>query len=236
MNSTNKSQLKDRHKQILEVIENYRQEHGYAPSYREICSLTDITSTSMVNYYLEQLEEMGYIERQDNISRSLKIKKSAQGKINKALGKMQQAADQISTMINIPVLGRIVASEPIPIPESDFSLFDAESTVDVAESLLPRNLDRATLFALEVAGDSMIDAMVNDGDVIIMKPVQEARNGEMVAVRLKDSNETTLKYYHYEGDHVRLQPANPTMDPIYVDSSRDIEIQGKVVLVIRQID
>ena len=81
----------------------------------------------------------------------------------------------------------------------------------------------------------MIDAMVNDGDVIIMKPVQEAKNGEMVAVRFKDRNETTLKHFYREGDRVRLQPANPTMDPIYVDSSTEIEVQGKVVLVIRQI-
>ena len=236
MTSHSTPKLKDRHKQILEVIEDYRDEHGYAPSYREICARTDITSTSMVNYYLEQLEDMGIIERQENISRSLKIKQSAQRKINQALGKVRQTADEAAQLINIPVVGRIVASEPIPIPETDFSLFDAETNLDVSESLLPRKLDKDTLFALEVAGESMIDAMVNDGDVIIMKPVQEARNGEMVAVRLKDSNETTLKYYHFEGDRVRLQPANPTMDPIYVDSSQDLEIQGKVVLVIRQIE
>lgn len=236
MTSHSTPKLKDRHKQILEVIEDYRDEHGYAPSYREICARTDITSTSMVNYYLEQLEDMGIIERQENISRSLKIKQSAQRKINQALGKVRQTADEAAQLINIPVVGRIVASEPIPIPETDFSLFDAETNLDVSESLLPRKLDKDTLFALEVAGESMIDAMVNDGDVIIMKPVQEARNGEMVAVRLKDSNETTLKYYHFEGDRVRLQPANPTMAPIYVDSSQDLEIQGKVVLVIRQIE
>lgn len=234
--TSKKRQLKDRHKQILQVIEDYREEHGYAPSYREICNLTDITSTSMVNYYLEQLEDMGYIERQENISRSLKLKETTQEKFGKAVGKFNRTVDQVSRMVNIPVVGRIVASEPIPIPETDFSLFDAESNVDVAESLLPRKLDTETLFALEVAGDSMIDAMVNDGDVIIMKPVQQASNGEMVAVRLKDTNETTLKYYHYEGDRVRLQPANPNMEPIFVDPATDIEIQGKVVLVIRQIN
>lgn len=227
--------LKDRHKQILEVIEDYRAEHGYAPSYREICAQTDITSTSMVNYYLEQLEEMGYIERQENISRSLKIKQAAREQVQKAIGAVKQAADSFSETLNIPILGRIVASEPVPIPESDFSLFDAESVVDIAVSLIPRNVENENLFALEVEGDSMIDAMVNDGDIIIMRPAAEARNGEMVAVRLKDQNETTLKRYYFEGDRVRLQPANPTMDPIYIDSSTDLEIQGKVVLVIRQV-
>jgi repressor LexA len=227
--------LKERHKQVLDVIQAYHEKHGYAPSYREICAQTDITSTSMVNYYLEQLEEMGYIERSENISRSLKIKEAAREKVDQVLGNVKQVVQEISNALTIPIVGRIVASEPVPIPETDFSLFDAESTIDIPETLIPFNVRQENLFALEVAGDSMIDAMVNDGDVIIMKPVKEAQNGEMVAVRLKDQNETTLKHFYKEGNRVRLQPANPTMEPIYVDSAGDIEIQGKVVLVIRQI-
>ena len=229
-----RKQLKERHKQVLDVIQEYHAKHGYAPSYREICARTDITSTSMVNYYLEQLEEMGYIERGENISRSLTIKGAAQEKVDQVLGNVKEAVQELSQALTIPVVGRIVASEPIPIPETDFALFDAESNVEIPESLIPFNLQKENLFALEVDGDSMIDAMVNDGDLIIMKPTQEARNGEMVAVRLKDQNETTLKHFYHEGNRVRLQPANPTMDPIYVDSSSDIEIQGSVVLVIRQ--
>jgi repressor LexA len=229
-----RKQLKERHKQVLDVIQNYTAKHGYAPSYREICARTDITSTSMVNYYLEQLEEMGYIERVDNISRSLQIKGAAQEKVNKVLGNVRQVVQEISNSLSIPIVGRIVASEPVPIPETDFALFDPESKIDVPESLIPFNMQKENLFALEVEGDSMIDAMVNDGDLIIMRPTREARNGEMVAVRLIDQNQTTLKHYYREGDRVRLQPANPTMDPIYVDSSSDLEIQGSVVLVIRQ--
>ena len=229
-----RKQLKERHKQVLDAIQDYRAKHGYAPSYREICARTDITSTSMVNYYLEQLEEMGYIERSENISRSLKIKDAAQEKVDQVLGNVKQVVNEISNALSIPVVGRIVASEPIPIPETDFNLFDAESKIEIPESLIPFNIQKDNLFALEVDGDSMIDAMVSDGDVIIMKPVREAQNGEMVAVRLKDQNETTLKHFYHEGNRVRLQPANPTMDPIYVDSSSDIEIQGSVVLVIRQ--
>jgi len=234
MASKARKQLKERHKQVLDVIQEYRAKHGYAPSYREICARTDITSTSMVNYYLEQLEEMGYIERSENISRSLKIKGTAQEKVDQVLGNVKQVVQDISNSLTIPVVGRIVASEPVPIPESDFSLFDSESTIDIPESLIPFNVQKEKLFALEVDGDSMVDAMVNDGDLIIMKPAREAQNGEMVAVRLKDQNETTLKHFYHEGNRVRLQPANPTMDPIYVDSSTEIEVQGKVVLVIRQ--
>ena len=226
--------LKERHKQVLDVIQEYSEKHGYAPSYREICARTDITSTSMVNYYLEQLEEMGYIDRVENISRSLQIKETAQDKVNQVIGNVKQAVEEISHSLTIPLVGRIVASEPVPIPETDFSLFDAESNIQVPESLIPFNMQKENLFALEVDGDSMIDAMVNDGDVIIMKPTREARNGEMVAVRIKDQNETTLKHFFHEGDRVRLQPANQTMDPIYIDSSSDIEVQGSVVLVIRQ--
>lgn len=229
-----RKQLKERHKQVLDVIQEYTAKHGYAPSYREICARTDITSTSMVNYYLEQLEEMGYIDRDQNISRSLQIKGAAQEKVQQLLGGVKQAVAEVSNLLTIPIVGRIVASEPVPIPETDFALFDAESNVDVPESLIPFNMQKERLFALEVAGDSMIDAMVNDGDLIIMRPTREARNGEMVAVRLKDQNETTLKHFYHEGSRVRLQPANPTMDPIYVDSSSDLEIQGSVVLVIRQ--
>lgn len=227
--------LKERHKQVLDVIQEYSEKHGYAPSYREICARTDITSTSMVNYYLEQLEEMGYIERVENISRSLQIKETAQDKVNQVIGNVKQAVEDVSHSLTIPLVGRIVASEPVPIPETDFSLFDAESNIQIPESLIPFNMQKENLFALEVDGDSMIDAMVNDGDVIIMKPTREARNGEMVAVRIKDQNETTLKHFYHEGDRVRLQPANPTMDPIYIDSSSDIEVQGSVVLVIRQL-
>jgi repressor LexA len=234
MTSKAQKQLKDRHKQVLEVIQDYTSKHGYAPSYREICARTDITSTSMVNYYLEQLEEMGYIERSENISRSLQIKDTAQEKVGQVLDNVKQAVEEISNSLTIPVVGRIVASEPVPIPDTDFALFDAESNIDVPESLIPFNMQKENLFALEVDGDSMIDAMVNDGDLIIMRPTLEAQNGEMVAVRLKDQNETTLKHFYHEGDRVRLQPANPTMDPIYVDSSSDLEIQGSVVLVIRQ--
>jgi repressor LexA len=90
------------------------------------------------------------------------------------------------------------------------------------------------LFALEVEGQSMIDAMVNDGDIVIMKKAQTAQNGEMVAVWLKDDDKTTLKYFFKEEKRIRLQPANPTMDPIYVNSSADLIIQGKVVMVVRK--
>ena len=95
--------------------------------------------------------------------------------------------------------------------------------------------DDPNLYALEVRGDSMIDALIHDGDMVVMKHQQEATNGELVAVWLKSEKETTLKRFYREKDRVRLQPANPTMQPIYVHPS-NVEIQGKVVLVIRKLE
>ena len=101
--------------------------------------------------------------------------------------------------------------------------------------MLPENDGTEQLYALRVFGDSMIDAMVNDGDIVVMKKVDQARNGEMVAVWLSDRDETTLKYFYLENGKVRLQPANPLMKPIIIEDPSIVEIQGKVVLVIRQL-
>jgi repressor LexA len=121
------------------------------------------------------------------------------------------------------------------VPPSDFNYFDAESFVDVARSMLPSREKGEGLYALEVQGDSMIDAMINDGDIVIMKPVQQARNGELVAIWLSDRDETTLKYFFSENGRVRLQPANPTMKPIYIENPDAVEVQGKVVMVVRKV-
>jgi repressor LexA len=107
--------------------------------------------------------------------------------------------------------------------------------VDIARSLLPTREKGNELYALEVKGNSMIDAMINDGDIVVMRKAQEARNGEMVAVRVED-DEYTLKYFFKEKDGYRLQPANPTMKPIYVSKSKQLEINGKVVMVIRRMN
>ena len=219
--------LSERQQRILEFIDSFQKNNGYPPSIREIRDHTRITSTSVVNYYLVQLQEMGYIERDNHVSRGIRLIQP----ISRAINEIGQA---VSELLQIPILGRIVAGSPVPMPSSDFSYFDAESMVDVASSLLPSSERNSKLYALEVQGDSMIDAMVYNGDIVIMKPAQEAHNGEMVAVWLRDQEETTLKYFYRENEQVRLQPANPNMQPIYQDAA-NVEIQGKVVMVIRQV-
>jgi len=229
MMARKKAGLGERHKRILKFLEKFQVENGFPPSIREIGENTNISSTSVVNYYLNQLEEMNFIERESNVSRGIRQLKTLEGNI-------VQAAQSISDMFSIPVVGRIVAGQPVPVPSSDFNYYDQESGIDIARSLLPPREKTEDLFALEVQGDSMIDAMVNDGDIVVMRPVKQAENGEMVAVWLLDRDETTLKYFFNENGRVRLQPANPSMKPIIIDDPTQVQVQGKVVLVIRKLE
>ena len=225
-----KQGLSERHKKILEVLEDYQINVGYPPSIREIGKEAGISSTSVVNYYLDQLEDKGYIERDRKVSRGMRLIKDVTGQLIDAV------EDTMESMLRIPLAGRIGAGIVIQPPDSDFDIFPADEGIEVARSMLSDKDANANLYALEVEGTSMIDAMVDDGDIVIMKHTREARNGEMVAVRLSDSDETTLKYFYRENGRVRLQPANPTMQPIIIDDPSSVEVQGKVVMVIRQMD
>lgn len=230
--------LSKRHKKILKFLAEFQEENGYSPSIREIGESIGVRSTSLVDYYLKQLEGKDYISREQHISRSICLlrplegTKSASQRIAEGV---RRAGSAIDDLLRIPVMGRIVASEPLPMPATDVGYFDSESSIEIARSLLPAKEKPEDLFALEVQGDSMIDAMVNDGDIIIMKRAQQAENGEMVAVWLDGKDETTLKYFYREPKGIRLQPANPNMGPIYVDDPANLRIMGKVVMVIRQV-
>ena len=225
--------LTDDQKRLLKVIRTYTTTRGYAPSYREMQIKMGFTSTSVISNHLSVLENHGYIRRDPNIARGLNLVRLPQDPYHAPVGTIQPST---KGLLSIPLFGRIVASKPVPVPASDFNYFDAESTVEIALSMLPERKDLAEqLYALQVQGDSMVDDMVRDGDIVIMQPTREARNGEMVAVWLADEDETTLKRFYREGDRIRLQPANPTMDPIYITEERTIEVQGVVVMIISQI-
>ena len=228
--------LSERHRKIMEFLTRFQEKSGYSPSIRQIGDSIGVKSTSLIDYYLNQLQQMGIIERDQHVSRSIRvINPIPPTTAQRVTEVVRTTANVINDLLRVPVVGRIVASAPIPVPASDLNYFDSESGVDIARSLLPAKEKVGDLFALEVSGDSMIDAMINDGDIIIMKKAQEARNGEMVAVWLDDNDETTLKYFYRETNRVRLQPANPTMGPIFVDNPERLRIMGKVVMVIRQI-
>lgn len=214
--------LGERHQKILDFLQSYQRENRYPPSIREIGEKTGISSTSVVNYYLDQLEKKGLIQRDRKISRGVRLS-SQNGSVD---------------TLRVPILGPIAAGLPLPEldPNISYMTDNEANAVDIARSLLPSKEKGENLFALEVKGESMIDAMINDGDIVVMRPASEARNGEMVAVWLPRDNEATLKYFFKEKDRYRLQPANPTMKPIYVKKSDPLEIKGKVVMVIRKLE
>jgi repressor LexA len=214
--------LGERHQKILDFIQEYQTKHKHPPSIREIGEHCDISSTSVVNYYLDQLEKSGHIERDRKISRGLRLSNT----------------NATGDMLRVPILGPIAAGIPLPDlqPGVTYMTDNEANAIDIARSLLPAKEKGNDLYALEVKGESMIDAMINDGDIVVLKPAVEARNGEMVAVWLPRDNEATLKYFFKEKDGYRLQPANPTMGPIFVKKSEPLEIKGKVVMVIRKVE
>ncbi len=209
--------LTERQQAILDFIRVFSVRSKYPPTIREIGKSVGISSTSVVNYNLNVLEKQGLIERDKTVSRGIKL--------------AGEAADATSlTTVRVPVLGRIAAGEPIPVPNTDFSIL-GEEVLEITRELLP--VDDKNVYALQVRGNSMVDAMIGDGDIVVMQHREKADNGELVAVWLKDKGEATLKRFFHEKGKVRLQPANPTMQPIFADP-RNVEIQGKVVLVIRR--
>ncbi len=218
--------LSTRQKKILDFIEKFINDHGYPPTIREIGEAVGIASTSVVNYNLNKLVERGYIEREPEVSRGLRLA-SFSGIVELPVG----YADPMS-LVQVPLVGKIAASAPVPLPGEDFGYYyDRDDLIEVPQSMLAKS-QRDELFALRVTGDSMIDAMVADGDIVILKRQQIARNGDMVAVWLSERGETTLKKYYLEGKRVRLQPANPTMDPIYVNTEQ-VNVQGRVLAILR---
>jgi repressor LexA len=208
--------LSERQRKILEFIKSFSLDSGYPPTIREIGEAVDISSTSVVNYNLNALQKEGFIVRDRTVSRGIRLTESLDG--------LRAAAD----LIQVPLLGRIAAGTPVPVPEDGF----AGETIDLTRDLVPAGEDT---YALQVRGDSMIDAFINDGDVVIMHYQQTAHDGEMVAAWLTNEEETTLKRYYHEGDRVRLQPENSQMEPIYV-APDNLQIQGKVLAVIRQVN
>ncbi len=230
--------LGERHMKILEFLAKH-QDKGYPPSIREIGEETDISSTSVVNYYLNQLEKWGYIKRDRKISRGVLAVPEKLSELNIDFpSAFQEVAQKAIDSLKIPMLGRIGASLPMPVPDSDFNYFDAEDAVEIASGLISTRNPEG-LFALQVQGDSMIDAMVNDGDIVIMRKIEnnsQAKNGDMLAIWLSDKSETTLKYFYKEKDNYRLQPANPTMDPIILPKTERLDIKGKVIMVVRNLE
>jgi len=211
--------LSARQERILEFIRSFLGERQFPPSVREIQHACAISSTSVVDYNLHILQREGHIRREQVISRGIEL-----------LGASPARYHSAPAVVSVRLMGSIAAGEPLlTFPEA----FQGEpmETLDVPASMASHP-DR--VYALRVKGLSMIDALIDDGDIVLLESGSDVRDGDMVAAWLVDEREATLKRLYREGDRVRLQPANSQMAPIYVDA-RNVEVHGRVVGVIRQI-
>jgi repressor LexA len=206
--------LSDRQRQILEFISHYIEEHDRPPTNREIGQAMGIASTGHVDYHLSVLSKKGYIEREANTSRGLRLTPVG-------------APHPRRRVYHVPVVGRIAAGEPIE------AITDPSDAVELGDDFATEDA-----YALRVRGKSMIEDLIDDGDLVVVQPAQTAANGEVVVALLmngpSEHGEATLKRYYHERDRIRLQPANQAMQPIYV-RPEDVQIQGKVVALIRQL-
>ena len=202
----------DKRDRILKFIREFIDDRGYAPTVAEIQISCGISSKSVVGYHLRSLEREGSIRRDAEISRAIEIT---------GMGKRALA---------IPLLGEIAAGQPIPVPTEDAWHAVPQETVEVPAEMLPAGVQA---YALKVNGNSMIDALVDDGDIVILDSTNTADDGDMVAAWLTERQEATLKKLHRESERIRLQPANRNMAPIYVDPDK-AQVQGRVIAVLRK--
>ena len=211
-----KSQLSAKRQQIVDFIFQFLEERGYPPTVRDIQNGCGISSTSVVDYHLKVLEKEGHLRRDPEVSRGMEL-----------LGR----ASASPYTVQVPVIGQIAAGEPIPVPGSE--TWDAAAGADLLEITADLTRGKQDIYALKVKGMSMIDALINDDDVVLIQYTSTVDNGEMAAVWLKAEKEVTLKKVYMEPGRVRLQPANSQMKPIYT-SPGNVEIQGRVIAVIRR--
>ncbi|MGB8646845.1 MAG: transcriptional repressor LexA [Anaerolineae bacterium] len=220
-------QLTARERQILELLLALAGKGETTPCYRDIALAIGVSSTNTVDYNLKKLERKGLVTLGNGKARSVRLVR-------------KNVEPQLSLeVLRIPVVGKIVAGSPIPLPDAGNSAYEAEGeTFSLPWSALPSG-DFGRLYALRVKGDSMVDAGILDGDTVVMKriddPATEIKNGDMVAAWIKDKQMTTLKRVYFSRKEVELRPENPRYQTIPV-KLKDIEIHGKVIYVARQVN
>jgi repressor LexA len=199
--------LTKRQREILSYLETYTADNGYAPSFEEIAAQFNYNSLATVHEHLSNLERKGYIRRTYNESRAIEILPS----------------EVFPKAVELPLLGAVAAGAPIEAVASG-------ETLTVPEDFIRRN---GSHYVLRVRGNSMIEEQIRDGDFVVVNERRSADNGEMVIAMLHGASATVKKFYRERDGRIRLQPANETMQPIYVHEN-DITIQGIVVGVLRR--
>lgn len=210
--------MTDRQQRVYEYIRKYREQRGISPTFEEIREALNLSSKDMVSRELQALEEANLVTRNRKTARGLRVMAE------------EEVERSHSQVLSVPLLGRIAAGVNFRLPDGDAPPFGYDDSITVTTDIVG---NARNVFALEVEGDSMVDALVASGDVVLLKPQRMAENGDMVAVWLRSSEETTLKYFFHEGKKIRLQPANRTMEPWHV-AAEDVQIEGKVIAVIRR--
>ncbi len=199
--------LTKRQKEILDYVASFIADHGYAPSFEEIADAFGYASLATVHEHLSNLERKGYIRKSYNESRSIELVEPERG----------------APAVELPLLGAVAAGLPIEAVQ------DTE-TVAVPPDMIRRRRDN---YVLRVEGNSMIEEQIRDGDYIVVQAQDHAEDGQMVVALVDGDSATVKKLYREPGGRIRLQPANPTMEPIIVDADR-VQVQGVVVGVIRK--
>ncbi len=210
----------DKPERILAFLRSYFAEYRYPPSVRDIVEGCQLSSTSVADYNLKILEREGHIVRDRERARTISLTQPVEPAM----------LEPSAASIGVPLLGSIAAGTRSLVPEG-VDLDHAEARVSVTADMLAGR-DPERVFALTVRGDSMIDALIADNDTVILEEAASVGDGQMAAVWLREENICTLKRLYYEGGRVRLQPENPTMEPIFTDEANML-IQGRVVSVLR---
>ncbi len=198
--------LTKRQREILDYLNEFIQQHGYAPSLEEIGQRFGLSSLATVHKHMTNLEAKNFIKRSWNRSRSVELLPGPSG----------------GRAIDLPLMGYVAAGQPI-------EAVAGTETISVPEALIGRSRDT---YVLKVKGNSMIDEQIRDGDWVVVEDRKSANNGEMVVALLRDQD-VTLKTFYRDNGRIRLQPANTTMQPIFADPA-DVQIQGVVVGVMRR--
>ena len=209
---------------MLRFMTEYVRDNGFPPSIREIGEECRIGSTSVVNYNLNRLVDAGFLERTGRVSRGLRVVRNIPGVQTTRI----LAAQQLQ---RVALVGRIAAGEPLALPDDIAHSIDEDDYISLPPNLLG-GYDESEVFALTVRGDSMIDAMIQNGDTVILRRQNTAENGDMVAAWLPEDSETTLKHFYRRGDVIELHPANAQYEPLRVMPD-NCEIKGKVLSVMR---
>ena len=202
--------LTKRQEDTLKFIKEYIVSHGYPPTVREIAKELDVSSPATIQAHLDRLADKGYIKKGSNKNRTIELM------VNNEYDKVNE------NVVEVPLLGKITAGSPIEAIENPDEYFSLPAM------LIPKSKE---VFTLLVDGESMIEAGILDGDIVIVEKCNTARNGDIV-VAMTDENEVTLKTFYKEKDHFRLQPQNSTMEPIILDN---VFILGKAIGLYRKI-